>query len=264
MYIVNHSPRKRFGQNFLQDQTIIQKILMAFNLQKNDNVVEIGPGLGALTQPLLNQLAHLTAVEIDRDLQRYLNELFINKSLDIIGADALTVNYAQLGDNLRVIGNLPYNISTPLILHLLKFTAQIQDMHFMLQKEMVDRLVGQPGSRDYGRLSIMVQYHCYTEQLFDVPPDAFHPQPKVNSAIIRLIPYKKSPYSTVEISLLQSVVAKAFSMRRKTLANNLKGLFTAEQLSSLNIDPTLRPEQIPIEDFVKLANVISSNKEWII
>lgn len=257
---MNHSPRKRFGQNFLQNQSIIQQIIASLHLQPSDNVVEIGPGMGALTKPLLNHLQELKAIEIDRDLQAYLHELFDSQGrLTIVGADALTVDYGQWGPNLRVVGNLPYNISTPLILHLLSFLDTIDDMHFMLQKEMVERLAGQPGTRDYGRLSVMIQYHCLVEYLFDVPPESFFPQPKVNSAIVRLIPYRDSPYPVVDMNALHDLVAKAFSMRRKTLANNLKGVISAAQLTTLGIDPVCRPEQVSIVDFVTMANFTSNN-----
>lgn len=259
---MNHQPRKRFGQNFLQSQQIIEQILTALNLHVDDKVIEIGPGMGALTRPILKRLNHLTAIEIDRDLKNFLIETVAKEgSLDILGEDALAVDYKQWGKGLRIVGNLPYNISTPLMLHLLSFTDNIEDMHFMLQKEMVDRLVGQPGTRDYGRLSIMMQYHCDAEYLFDVPPESFHPQPKVNSAIVRLTPFQESPYPKVDVTALQNLVAKAFAMRRKTLANNLKGVINAKELADLEIDPGLRPEQIGILDFVRLTNSIHKQKD---
>ncbi len=254
-----HRPRKRFGQNFLQNHSIIESILQAFNPQQMDNVVEIGPGLGALTKPLLRILNSLTAIEIDRDLQAYLTEMpeAIEK-LRLIGADALTIDYGKLGEHLRIIGNLPYNISTPLLLHLLHYAPHIDDMYFMLQKEVVERLVAQPGTKTYGRLSVIVQYQCEVEQLLDVPPTAFHPPPKVDSAVVCLIPHRISPYPKVELAELERLVACAFSMRRKTLANNLKPLMTANDLISLNIDPGLRPEQISITDYVQIARFITN------
>lgn len=254
-----HRPRKRFGQNFLQNHGVIESILQAFNPQRMDNVVEIGPGLGALTKPLLRILNSLTAIEIDRDLQSHLAEMpEAVEKLRLIGADALTVDYSQLGEHLRIIGNLPYNISTPLLLHLLHYAPHIDDMYFMLQKEVVDRLVAQPGSKTYGRLSVIVQYQCEVEQLLDVPPTAFHPQPKVDSAVVCLIPHRSSPYPSVELAELERLVACAFSMRRKTLANNLKPLLTANDLVSLHIDPGLRPEQICITDYVQIAKFITN------
>lgn len=255
---MKHKARKRFGQNFLQSQSIIHQILNSMHLQQDDKVIEIGPGLGALTQPLLGHLKNLTAIEIDTDLHAYLAGLPIARDkLNLLSADALTVDYSQWGKQLRIIGNLPYNISTPLLLHLLKFTSLITDMHFMLQKEVVSRLVAKPGNKTYGRLSIMVQYHCQTEYLFDVPPEAFHPKPKVNSALVRLIPYSHSPYLPVSVDSLQRLVAQAFSMRRKTLANNLKSILNTEALNQLGINPLARPEQISVHDYVNMVDFIN-------
>ena len=254
-----HRPRKRFGQNFLQSQPIIDAILQAFHPQPADNVVEIGPGLGALTKPLLNALGSLTAIEIDTDLQAHLQlTLQSSGTLQLINADALTVDYGQLGEQLRIIGNLPYNISTPLLFHLLRYAQHIDDMYFMLQKEVVERLAAPPGCKAYGRLSVIVQYQCEVEQLFTVPPTAFHPQPKVESAIVRLTPHLISPYPAVPLSELERLVACAFSMRRKTLANNLKPVLKAGDLVNLGIDPGLRPEQISITDYAHIANFISN------
>lgn len=257
---MRHSPRKRFGQNFLQSQAIIGNIISAINPQSQDNMLEIGPGLGALTLPLLTRLEQLSAVEIDRDLQQYWQDLQeAQGKLNLIAADALEVDYAAFGPNLRLIGNLPYNISTPLLLRMLKFTAQIQDMHFMLQKEVVERIVASAGTKAYGRLSVMLQYHCEVAQILDVPPEAFDPKPKVDSAVVRLVPYKISPYQKVNIQALESLVAKAFGMRRKTLANNLKGQVSATQLQELGIDPMKRPEQISIDDYVTMAKFVSNS-----
>ena len=254
-----HRARKRFGQNFLQNNQIIDNIIRSLNLQSSDNVLEIGPGLGALTQPLLQKLTHLTAIEIDRDLQAHLAEMHgASGKLTVIDADALTIDYSQFGEKLRVIGNLPYNISTPLLLRLLHYTAHIDDMHFMLQKEVVDRMAAHPGCKAYGRLSVMLQYYCDVEHLFNVPPEAFHPQPKVDSAIVRLTPHMTSPYPIVEFLALERLVAGAFSMRRKTLANNLKPMISATELIAMGIDPVLRPEQISVMDYVRLAKVV----EW--
>ena len=249
-----HRPRKRFGQNFLQNQHIIDSILQNFHPQPADKVVEIGPGLGALTKPLLTTLDALTAIEIDTDLQTYLREMpQAAGKLCVIDADALTIDYSQWGEHMRIIGNLPYNISTPLLLHLLHFAPFIEDMYFMLQKEVVDRLAASQGTKAYGRLSVMVQYHCEVEMLFLVPPTAFHPQPKVDSAIVRLVPHQKSPYAKIPFADLERLVACAFSMRRKTLANNLKPLLSAVELTTLGINPGLRPEQISVTEYVKIA-----------
>ncbi|HRD69907.1 MAG TPA: 16S rRNA (adenine(1518)-N(6)/adenine(1519)-N(6))-dimethyltransferase RsmA [Legionella sp.] len=256
---MRHIPRKRFGQNFLQNRHIIDDILRAINPQPEDNILEIGPGLGALTQPLLRQLNKMTAIEIDTDLHGYLSMLPIAKDkLTLISADALTIDYSHFGTDLRVVGNLPYNISTPLLIHLLHYTPYINDMFFMLQKEVVLRMAASPGSKAYGRLSVMLQYHCEVDHLFDVPPEAFDPPPKVDSAMVRLIPYKESPYEVVAINQLESLVARAFSMRRKTLNNNLKDLITSHQLMDMGIDGGKRPEQISVAEYVQLAKFISN------
>ena len=251
---MQHRPRKRFGQNFLQTPYIIDNIIRALNPQRDDNVVEIGPGMGALTKPLMRELNHLTTIEIDRDLQALLKSMpNAETQLTLVDADALTIDYSQFGEKIRVIGNLPYNISTPLLLHLLHFTHHIDDMHFMLQKEVVQRIAAHPGNKTYGRLSVIVQYFCEVEALFDVPPEAFDPQHKVDSAVVRLTPYAISPYPQVAFANLERLIACAFSMRRKTLANNLKPLFSASELIEKSIDPTRRPEQISVADYVKLA-----------
>lgn len=256
---MRHSPRKRFGQNFLQNRHIIDEILRAINPQPIDNVLEIGPGLGALTQPLLRKLDQLTAIEIDTDLQKYLSELPIAQGkLKLIPADALTIDYSQFGTKLRVVGNLPYNISTPILIHLLQFSSYIEDMYFMLQKEVVDRMVATPGSKAYGRLSVMLQYHCEVDHLFDVPPEAFDPQPKVDSAMVRLTPFRISPYESVNVKELERLVASAFAMRRKTLTNNLKGIISFAQLTELGIDGGKRPEQISVTEYVQLAKFVSN------
>lgn len=255
---MQHRPRKRFGQNFLTDASVIQAIIHAINPKPTDQVIEIGPGLAALTRPLLKKLNTLTTIEIDRDLCEHLTKLELPapQILNVIQADALTIDYSSFGESTRVVGNLPYNISTPLIMHLLKYKQAISDMHFMLQKEVVDRLAASPNSKAYGRLSIIVQYHCDVECLFIVPPHAFHPVPKVDSAIVRLIPHRTSPYAAVCTETLQSTVALAFGMRRKTLANNLKPILNAAEISSLEIDPSKRPEQISIHEYVKIAQLI--------
>lgn len=256
---MSHRPRKRFGQNFLQNKHIINEILDVLHLQKNDKVVEIGPGLGALTQPLLKCIENLIAIEIDTDLQEHLGALpMTSGKLNLVAADALTVDYSQWGPKLRIVGNLPYNISTPLLFHLLNYSSFIEDMHFMLQKEVVARLAAQPGTKVYGRLTVMMQYHCEVESLFDVPPEAFYPVPKVDSAIVRLIPYQISPYPKVDVNALEQLVAKAFAMRRKTLANNLKPLLSAAQLCDLGIDPLARPEQISVMEYVQIAKLIAN------
>lgn len=249
-----HKPQKRFGQNFLQNQAIINHIINSAHLMPNDNVIEIGPGLGALTQILLKNLNSLTAIEIDKNL---INDLLrldnAQQKLHIIHADVLTIDFSQFGKNLRIIGNLPYNISTPLIFHLLQFLDEIDDMHFMLQKEVVERLAAKPNSKQYGRLSIMVQYFCEVEHLFNIAPENFYPVPKVDSALMRLTPYKTSPFDKIDSKALESLLVQAFSMRRKTLANNLKSLISASELNTLGINPKHRPEEISIKDYVKIV-----------
>ncbi len=255
---MKHNPRKRFGQNFLHHANVINEILQAINPATDDNLLEIGPGLGALTFPLLKKIKHLTAIEIDRDLQKHLIEYPATQGkLNLIAADALTVEYSQLGAQLRIIGNLPYNISTPLLIHLLAYCSFIKDMHFMLQKEVVERMAASPGTKDYGRLSVMIQYHCAVEHLFNVPPEAFDPPPKVDSAIVRLTPYINSPFDLVDRKALERIVASSFAMRRKTLNNNLKGIISTTDLDRLGIDSSLRPEQISVTQYVQLAKFIS-------
>ena len=256
---MTHRPRKRFGQNFLQDQHVINAILRCISPLPSDNLLEIGPGLGALTKPLLNLVSTLTAIEIDNDLYAQLQNLPTTKGqLKLVHADALTVDYRQFGEQLRIIGNLPYNISTPLLIQLLQLTPWIKDMHFMLQKEVVQRLAATPGSKTYGRLSVMAQYYCEVTELLHVPPSAFYPEPKVDSAIVRLTPFSTSPYPELAFSTLEALVAKAFSMRRKTLINNLKPLLTAEDLLTLEINPERRPEQISVVEYVKIAKFIAT------
>lgn len=257
---MTHRPRKRFGQNFLHAPHIIHAIVRCLHIQPEDNVIEIGPGLGALTKPLLSQLNHLTAIEIDMDLQAQLRALpEAEGKLRLFQADALTVDFQQWGKHQRIIGNLPYNISTPLLIKLLQVTPWILDMHFMLQKEIVQRLAAPPGSKTYGRLSVISQYYCEVTELFHVPPTAFYPEPKVDSAIVRLTPHPSSPYPELPFTFLEQLVATAFSMRRKTIANNLKPLLPASDLIKLDIDPQWRPEQISVIDYVKIALFLFQN-----
>lgn len=255
-----HFARKRFGQNFLTDQGIIERIVAAFAPAPDQNVVEIGPGLGALTRYLLPPLGRLQVVELDRDLAARLPETLAGKGELIIHlGDALRFDFASIAgpSGLRVIGNLPYNISTPLIFHLLEHAGVITDMHFMLQKEVVDRMCAGPGSRDYGKLSVMLQYRCQVDFLFDVPPSAFSPPPKVDSAIVRLQPFAEKPHICRNEKLLNQLVSAAFTMRRKTIRNTLKHFADAAQLEMLDIDLNLRPEDISVADYVNLVNTLS-------
>ncbi|MBP8111660.1 MAG: rRNA ((1518)-N(6)/adenine(1519)-N(6))-dimethyltransferase RsmA [Pseudomonadota bacterium] len=256
-----HKARKRFGQNFLQDDTIIQRIIQLFAPQVGQNVVEIGPGLGAITKYLLPALKKLHVVELDRDLAARLPTTLAGLGeLDLHQADALGFDYrqfAQDGQKLRVIGNLPYNISTPLIFHLLSHADTISDMAFMLQKEVVDRLGAEPDTADYGRLSVMVQYRCQVDWLLAVPPESFNPAPKVQSAVVRLTPWINSPYQCVNEPLLQQVVSTAFNQRRKTLRNCLKNMATEEDFTAIGIDSGLRAEVLSVQQFVQLTNQLS-------
>lgn len=258
-----HKPRRRFGQNFLQDRGVIEKILASLCLVSNDRLLEIGPGLGALTKPLLEQVDHLDAVEIDRDLAKQLScSLPSQHKLTIHNQDMLTFDLKALNSDpanqqkLRIIGNLPYNITTPLLFHLFKFAPLIEDMHFMLQKEVADRITASPNGKDYGRLSIMTQYFCQASLLFTVPPEAFFPAPKVHSAWIRLAPYPFPSIMVDNMMLFQTIVRIAFNQRRKTVANALKSYLTVEDFVRLDIDPNLRPEALSLEDFVRISNAI--------
>jgi 16S rRNA (adenine1518-N6/adenine1519-N6)-dimethyltransferase len=253
---MTHQARKRFGQNFLHDQNIIHSILAYAQPIAGEHWVEIGPGMGALTKPLLSSGVDLDVVELDRDLVSLLQKQFAgNSKLRIHSADALAFDFSALATanrKLRVIGNLPYNISTPLMFHLLENTFCIQDMHFMLQKEVVDRICAEPGSKQYGRLSVMMQYYCSPELLFDVPPESFNPIPKVMSAIVRLQPYAQPPVTIRDPASFRLLVTKAFSQRRKTIRNSLKDLVDAEQMLALGIDPNLRAESLSLEQFALL------------
>ncbi len=266
---MQHIPRKRFGQNFLKDHSVIEKIIFNVNVKKNDFFLEIGPGLGALTKPIISKLGEnskLYAVEIDKDLASHLSKIYIEDSrLVVHPKDVLKIDIQDIFGNdsiktLRVIGNLPYNISTQLIFHLLshKFnnkdgSSLIDDMHFMLQKEVVDRITASPGSKSYGRLSIMVQYYCQVEDLFSVPPTAFKPKPKVTSKIIRLKPFLNRSLNQEEEKILSILVKKSFEQRRKTLKNSLNNFFSKGELQKLNINPDSRPELLNINDFQNLA-----------
>ena len=253
-----HKARKRFGQNFLQDTGMIRKIVRAIAPAGKDHLVEIGPGMGAITELLLEENGQLDVIELDRDLIPGLRVKFFNyPEFTLHEADALKFDFAQLrqaDEKLRIVGNLPYNISTPLIFHLLSFQGLIQDMHFMLQKEVVERLAAKPGTGEWGRLSVMAQYYCDIENLFLVSPECFKPQPKVESAIVRMTPKQQPTHQALDEKILGETLRLAFAQRRKTLRNNMKGYVTAEQLEALDLDPQRRPETLNLEEFVKLAN----------
>ncbi len=259
-----HKARKRFGQNFLHDKMVIQKIVNSINPRQGDRIVEIGPGEGALTELVLDKIGTMDVVELDRDLIPLLKIRFVmNDGLTIHQADALKFEFCQLQKDekkIRIIGNLPYNISTPLLFHLFDSNHCIQDMHFMLQKEVVDRIVAKPGDSAYGRLGIMMQYFCRSEYVFTVKPGAFRPAPKVDSAIVRLIPHENPPVDIDNFEDFSKLVNYSFTLRRKTLRNILKGQLDVEQIEALGIEPTLRPERLSLEDFTKISNAITSLK----
>ncbi|MDX1800087.1 MAG: 16S rRNA (adenine(1518)-N(6)/adenine(1519)-N(6))-dimethyltransferase RsmA [Marinobacter sp.] len=255
-----HQARKRFGQNFLHDPGVIEQIVRAINPGPDDALVEIGPGLGALTEEILALNGHLQVVELDRDLIPVLRTKFFNyPDFRIHEADALKFDFSELMTDrpLRIVGNLPYNISTPLIFHLLGQSGVVQDMHFMLQKEVVQRLAAVPGDNNYGRLGIMAQYFCRVQPLFEVGPGAFRPSPKVDSAIVRLVPHGTLPHPAKDLATLQSVVRTAFNARRKTLRKALGGLVTVAQLVDLGIDDGLRPENLSLAQYVAIADTLT-------
>ena len=252
-----HVARKRFGQNFLVDRGIINAIVSAIDPQRGDTVVEIGPGLGAITEPLLARLDHLHVVEIDRDLIARLKKQHPPARVTIHEGDALNFDFAGIGTDLRLVGNLPYNISTPLLFHLAEYVGIVRDMHFMLQKEVVERMVAVPGESDFSRLSVMLQYRFHLEWLIDVPPESFDPPPKVQSAVVRLIPKDVSELHAKSQEKLSQVVQTAFSQRRKMLRNTLKGNLSDAGFAELGIDPTRRPEDIAVADYVRIANYLT-------
>lgn len=251
-----HHARKRFGQHFLTDQRVINRLIDCIAPAADDLMVEIGPGRAALTRPLKERVHTLHAVEFDRDLITWLRNTF-DTTLKLHEADALRFDFTQLAQgpqSLRVVGNLPYNISTPLIFHLLDQAAVIRDMHFMLQKEVVDRLTAHPGSKDWGRLSVMVQYACQADALFDVPPGAFSPPPKVDSAIVRLLPHANPPHHAHDFGLFAQLVRQAFTQRRKAIRNGVKSWLSREQVTTAGVDPDCRPDDLSVAEFVLLAN----------
>lgn len=251
--------RKRFGQHFLRDPNVIRRIIASINPQPDQVMVEIGPGEGVLTQHLVEQVQSLTVIEIDRDLIPRLERKFgQQEAFQLIESDVLKIDFTELAQQLkqaqlRVIGNLPYNISTPLMFHLCQSRRVISDMVFMLQKEVVDRMVAKPGNKTYGRLSVMIQYYCQVQALFDIGPKAFSPPPKVDSSVVQMIPYQQSPYPEVDEGRFTDIVRAAFNHRRKTLSNCLKGLLTAEQIAAAGIEPSIRAENLSVAEFVQLS-----------
>ncbi len=253
---MKHIPRKRFGQNFLKDQSVLDDIVSAIAPKPTDHMLEIGPGMGAMTENLLPYLSQIDVIELDRDLVVYLKKRFPADKLTIHQGDALSFDFRTIGasseNKWRIVGNLPYNISSPLLFHLMNFSSCIEDQHFMLQREVVERMVAEPGNKAYGRLSVMLQWQYDMELLFIVPPTAFDPMPRVDSAIVRMIP-RENPEACSPVAL-EKTVTQAFSQRRKMLRNNLAPLFSESRLIELGIDPTRRPEDLTVEQFIRLAN----------
>lgn len=262
---MSHQAKKRFGQNFLVDERIIADIITAIHPEAEDNMVEIGPGLGALTRPLLKQLTHLHVVEIDRDIITRLAHDYPqggNEAKLIIHAgDALAFDFATLPAPLRIVGNLPYNISSPLLFHFAAYAAYIRDMHFMLQNEVVERMVAGPSMPEYGRLSVMLQYRFYMEKLLDVPPQSFRPAPKVDSAVVRMIPLRQDEIVVPNEKLFAAVVGAAFGQRRKTLRNSLRDYLNEEDFTQLNIDSRLRAENLAVSEFARVVSYLDERIE---
>ena len=250
---MRHVPRKRFGQHFLHDPYVLSRIVEAIAPQAADALVEIGPGEGALTRPLLERIAQLTAIEIDRDLAAALAAEFPPERLKVIVADALDFDFSTLPAALRVVGNLPYNVSTPLLFHLANYADRVRDMHFMLQLEVVDRMAAKHSTPEYGRLSVMLQRRFRVQRLFRVPAGAFRPPPRVESAVVRLTPLAASEIAAVDEKVFGNVVTRAFGARRKTLRNGLSSLIDAESLRRLGVDPGIRPENVSPADYIRIA-----------
>jgi 16S rRNA (adenine1518-N6/adenine1519-N6)-dimethyltransferase len=249
-----HQPRKRFGQNFLADPRYVARIVAAVDPRPRDNIVEIGPGLGALTGELVERAGRIAAIEIDRDLAARLRARFDAERLALREADALAFDFATLGGDLRVVGNLPYNISSPLLFHLAGYQTGLRDVHVMLQREVVARMTAKPATSEYGRLTVMLQSRFDVTRLFTVPAGAFQPAPNVESAVARLVPLGERRPIIVDVNLHARVVAAAFGQRRKTLRNALGAIASESQLRDASIDPSARGETLSVDDFARLAN----------
>lgn len=262
---MGHTARKRFGQNFLHDPAVIERIVKAIAPKPGEHLVEIGPGLGALTEPVAEKSGHLTVVELDRDLaQRLKDHPTLASKLTIHQGDAMKFDFSTLvpvGEKLKIFGNLPYNISTPLLFHLFEFSEHIENMHFMLQKEVVERMTAGHGSKTYGRLSVMTQFFCHAMPVVEVGPGAFKPAPKVDSAVVRLIPKALHEREGVPVAVLNRVCLEAFNQRRKTLRNCFSNFATTEQIEALGIDPSLRPEQLSVTEFIHIAKWLAQQPD---
>lgn len=248
--------KKKFGQNFLKDAAIIHSIIQSINPLLNDLLIEIGPGLGALTKPLLEKTNRLLAIELDRDIVSWMENEYSKKNITIFNEDVLNFNFNQFDQKIRIVGNLPYNISTPILFKCIDNILNIKDLHFMLQKEVVDRMIATPSSPEYGRLSVMLQYYFAMEHLVDVPKESFEPEPKVESSFVRLIPYEQYPFIANNIEQFARIVKEAFSQRRKTIRNTLKSFISENDFEKIGINPRLRAENLLVSDFVKISNYL--------
>lgn len=253
-----HKAQKRFGQNFLVNEQIIADIIRAIHPQEHDTMIEIGPGLGALTRPLIKQLQRLHVVEIDRDIIQRLENDYPKDKLVIHAGDALKFDLAEVEGALRIVGNLPYNISSPLLFHFSDYAGRIIDMHFMLQNEVVERMVAEPSTPAYGRLSVMLQYRFYMEKLLDVPPESFRPAPKVDSAIVRMIPFPAAEVIVKDEKLFAAIVGSAFGQRRKTIRNTLKAYLTEKDFIQLGIDAQQRAENLGVKEFARITELVGN------
>ena len=253
---MKHIAKKKFGQNFLKDTSIIHAIIQSINPLLDDLLIEIGPGLGALTKPLLEKTNHLLAIELDRDIVSWMEKEYSKKNITIFNEDILNFNFNQFGQKIRIVGNLPYNISTPILFKCIDNIANIKDLHFMLQKEVVDRMIANPSTSEYGRLSVMLQYYFAMEHLVHVPKESFDPEPKVESSFVRLIPYEHYPFVANNIEQFEKIVKEAFSQRRKTIRNTLKSFIGENDFQKIGINPQLRAENLSVSDFVKISNYL--------
>ena len=253
---MKHIAKKKFGQNFLKDAAIIHSIIQSINPLPNDLLIEIGPGLGALTKPLLEKTNRLLAIELDRDIVSWMENEYSKKNITIFNEDVLNFNFNQFDQKIRIVGNLPYNISTPILFKCIDNILNIKDLHFMLQKEVVDRMVAIPSSPEYGRLSVMLQYYFAMEHLVDVPKESFEPEPKVESSFVRLIPYEQYPFIANNLEQFARIVKEAFSQRRKTIRNTLKSFISENDFEKIGINPRLRAENLSVSDFVKISNYL--------
>jgi 16S rRNA (adenine1518-N6/adenine1519-N6)-dimethyltransferase len=253
---MKHIAKKKFGQNFLKDTAIIHAIIQSINPLPDDLLIEIGPGLGALTKPLIEKTNRLLAIELDRDIVNWMKNEYSKKNIIIFNEDVLNFNFNQFDQKIRIVGNLPYNISTPILFKCIDNILIIKDLHFMLQKEVVDRMIATPSSSEYGRLSVMLQYYFSMDHLVYVPKESFEPEPKVESSFVRLIPHEEYPFIANNIEQFGRIVKEAFSQRRKTIRNTLKSFISENDFEKIGINPQLRAENLSVSDFVKISNYL--------